>query len=104
MMAFVDEGDKKRTGLSSAMSVAEMAKLRGSLEVLGFDRGIQSNMHTNDLQGLKEADIKQWRRMRRGRWSLRGELFPRCCHGHSGVTARDIRLLMLKVLGTCLPV
>lgn len=43
MMAYVDEGDKKRTGLSSAMLVAVMAKLRGSLELLGFDMRSQSS-------------------------------------------------------------
>jgi hypothetical protein len=36
MMAYVDEGDKKRTGLPSTMSVAGVAKLRGILELLGL--------------------------------------------------------------------
>jgi hypothetical protein len=49
---------KKRTGLSSAMSVAEVAKLRGIPRASRFGMRSQSNMHSNDLQGLKEAGIE----------------------------------------------
>ena len=59
MMAYVDVGDEKRTGLSSAMLVAKVAKLRGSLDLLGFDMRSQSSMHSNDLQGLKESGIEE---------------------------------------------
>ena len=58
MMAYVDEGDKKRTGLPSTMSVAGVAKLRGIPRASRFGMRSQSSMHSNDLQELKEAGIE----------------------------------------------